>query len=156
MAHFMTVCRWSQIMHNLDPSIARHLRQCNLTWNGGNSSSSSSNDIPSAHAVTIGCDGILFRGTRRTNLCAFSAVSRLPLEGISWKFIPHTSRMRYTWCKLGRGRPIIKGTLPGEQCAFSAVSAVSWLPLEWFFCKFIPRYLHAFATNIASVVATGQ
>ena len=39
----------------------------------------------------------------------------------------HSSRMRYTRRKFGRGRPIIKGTLPEEQCAFSAVSR---LPME--------------------------
>ena len=48
MAHFLTVYCWSQIMYNLDPSMARHLRQRNLTWNGDSSSSSSSN-IPFSH-----------------------------------------------------------------------------------------------------------
>jgi hypothetical protein len=46
VAHFLTVCCWSQIMHNLDPSMARHLRQRNLTWNDGNSSS---NNMASSH-----------------------------------------------------------------------------------------------------------
>ena len=45
MAHFLTGCRLSQIMHNLGPSIARHLRRCNLTWIGGNSRS----NIPTSH-----------------------------------------------------------------------------------------------------------
>jgi hypothetical protein len=48
MAHFLTVYRCSQIMHSLDPSIARHLRQRNLTWTSGNSNSSN-NNITSPH-----------------------------------------------------------------------------------------------------------
>lgn len=78
MAHFLTGCRLSQIMHNLGPSIARHLRRCNLTCIGGNSRS----NIPTSHFRRMRLR-LVAVGTRRTKLYAFSDVSRLPLEGIS-------------------------------------------------------------------------
>jgi hypothetical protein len=38
----------------------------------------------------FGCDRSIIKGTLLEEPCASSSVSRLPLEGCSWKLIPHT------------------------------------------------------------------
>jgi hypothetical protein len=59
---------------------------------------------------------------------------------IRWVFLKietsHSPRTRYKRYKIGRDRPIIKGTSLGEQRAYSAVYR---LPLEGFSVEFIPR-----------------
>jgi hypothetical protein len=54
--------------------------------------------------------------------------------------------MPYKWCRFRCARPIIKGTLLGQQSAFSPVPR---LPLERFSWKFIPRNRSAYPTNDA-------
>jgi len=62
-------------------------------------------------------------------------------------------RMRYSRCKCGCDRSVIKGTLLGEQSVFSSLYR---FPLEGFSSNVKPHTLNACATNAVGVVAVGQ
>jgi hypothetical protein len=47
--------------------------------------------------VKIGCDRSVIKGTLHEKQYVFSAVSRLPLEGFTWKFTPHTFHVCTTY-----------------------------------------------------------
>ena len=75
-----------------------------------------------------------------------------------WRDFPETSysqspRMRYTRCKFGSDRWVIKGTLLEEQVTLSSVSRLPFEGISW---NFTLRPWHACATNVVSLVVIGE
>jgi hypothetical protein len=102
----------------------------------------------------FGYDRSTIKGTLLIEESTFSSASRLPLEGFFlYLHTAHYPRMRYKWYKLGCDRSINKGTLLEEQ---GTISSVSQLQIEVFSYTFIPRTIHACATNGISWVVIGQ
>jgi len=97
----------------------------------------------------FGCEWPIVKDSLFEEQCDF-AVSRLPLEGFSWIFIPRNIHVSTTNSASVSHRLLINSTLLGDACAFSDTSRP---PLEGLSWKFTPHTFHECATYTESFVS---